>query len=299
MADVSKIYTESTVLVLAHVVCIEAGESNIQAAEAHACGLKNIIDGVGGLDSLRFQTLTNLYCCNLMIGFVQHPPKLFVISEKWEKKVLVEASKLEDICASTKTSTLGSRFFKSAWWSDLHPVLKTTIRSLRKLILSHENTIKSGSKPFPTNGEYLILLAHHLFYLSGDTSLSPLEETLRLALLVYTGSRVWSFQGMGCLKTLVGTLEKFLRPNIGLLRDKDPQFLLWTMFVASVASHGVSDGSWLIANIADIANESSITDWRIARDTLSEYFYVFRMTDEPAKDIWETVRKQRKIRDMV
>lgn len=72
-------YKDSTILVVAHICCIEvlpfantshyktilihlqANELNYEAMEGHALGLKRLIDGFGGLDNLAHWTQSSVY----------------------------------------------------------------------------------------------------------------------------------------------------------------------------------------------------------------------------------------------
>ncbi|KAJ4222578.1 hypothetical protein NW757_014413 [Fusarium falciforme] len=61
LQDPTKAVAESTTLIVASLVAIEAVDANFGALEAHTKGLKRLIHLMGGIDALDHMTLSKIY----------------------------------------------------------------------------------------------------------------------------------------------------------------------------------------------------------------------------------------------
>ncbi|KAJ5106300.1 hypothetical protein N7456_002975 [Penicillium angulare] len=57
----SKVFSERTILVVAHLLGVECAEAHTEAVNAHINGLQNLVKGLGGLDNMSIRTLSTLY----------------------------------------------------------------------------------------------------------------------------------------------------------------------------------------------------------------------------------------------
>ncbi|KAJ5570001.1 uncharacterized protein N7459_009431 [Penicillium hispanicum] len=296
------VYKESNVLLIAHLLGIEAAEGNLEAARLHADGLKSIVDGMGGLDSLNHYTATLVYCADLIASCTRNSLPRFHITPKWRQRVQKESVIFNQQNHNSKSSPLGARFLTSFWSRDLHPELKFTLQLFRQFILCHHSptgfglTRNSGPQLSPLETDCLVFLDHLLLWLSADQSLKPYEQTLLLSLLLYSEIQIWTFLGMPCMKQRVQGIQNSLRRSLLTLQSTAPDLLFWVLFITGLASRGLTQQSWFLAHLTEITEKLHIEDWDSAYAVLEEFFYVSGPTDDEAKYLWDLVLQRRGIR---
>ncbi|KAF3392720.1 hypothetical protein F1880_008849 [Penicillium rolfsii] len=280
-------YSEATLRVIAHIMCVEAAEANIQAVRAHEKALKRIIDTLGGLNNLGYDAISVIYVCDLMRSLINHKPIQLNKSWKWEFKVRKECPFLwEDY--EVAPSFVGRRFFTSPWSSNLHPVLRSSLCSLTKLVSLYENVSCPSWTQTRMDNDGLLLLIHELLSLAHDRSLPAFQETLRLALLIYTVIRIRGFEGMPCADIFVSTLRKSLQASSASLSRNAPDLFLWILFIGSLASRGRSCHSWFLQRLQEAAQGMALEKWDHGVVVLQEYFFVYRSSDGPVKEMWHS-----------
>ena len=231
--------------------------------------------------------------CDLMRGLINDTPVQLNKSWKWEFKVLRECSFLGDDCASLTSSFVGRRFFNSSWSSDLHPKLISSLRSIQKLVSLYENVSCSSWKQTRMDNDGLLLLDHELLSLAHDRSLPAFQDTLRLAVLIYTVIRIRGFGGMPCANIFVSNLRKSLERSFASLQSTAPDLLLWILFIGSLGSRGRNCHDWFLLSLQEAAKELSLEKWDYAAVVLQEYFFVYRPSDGPVKELWDSVFRQK------
>ncbi|CEJ61307.1 hypothetical protein PMG11_09843 [Penicillium brasilianum] len=286
-------FSEATLRVIAHIMCVEAAEANVVAVRAHEKAIKKIIDALGGLNNLGYDSLSILYVCDLMRGLINENPVVLSKSWKWEFKVHRECSFLRGDFDTNTSSFVGYRFFNSPWSSDLHPELILTLRSLQTLVSLYENVNSSSWKQTRMDNDGLLLLNHELLSLAHDRSLPPFQDTLRLAVLIYTVIRIRGFGGMPCADIFVATLQRSLQKSFASLESTAPDLLLWILFIGSLASRGRNCHSWFLRNLQEVATELSLEKWDCAVVVLQEYFFICRSSDGPVKEMWKSAFSQK------
>jgi hypothetical protein len=222
-----------------------------------------------------------------MRGLINDKPVQLNKSWKWEFKVRKECSFLWEDYEITP-SFVGRRFFTSPWSPDLHPELISSLCSLKKLVSLYENVSCSSWKQTRMDNDGLLLLNHELLSLAHNRSLPAFQDTLRLAVLIYTVIRIRGFGGMPCADIFVSTLRKSLHASSATLKSIAPDLLLWILFIGSLASRGRSCHSWFLQNLQEAAQELSLEKWDHAVVVLREYFFVYRLSDGPVKEIWHS-----------
>ncbi|KAL3470432.1 hypothetical protein BJX99DRAFT_264239 [Aspergillus californicus] len=260
LAEQGELCSEGILMAVAHIIYIEGAEGNVGAVDAHMSGLKKIIDLLGGFDNLDYQMMTMVYCCDLVKGLIESPLE-FYISPKWECKVRQESVFLKDSDDCT-TSLLGSRFFNSAWSRNLHPGLKPVIQSFQKAIPVYESQrdgLSAGS--IPSEHDYLVLFGHQLCSLGRDSPLDPFQETLRLAIQVYTVIRMWNFKGMPCAEHTVSMLRRSLEKSFPAIQHMAPDLLFWILFMGGLGTNKRDCYAWFLDHLSETARLLHIDDW--------------------------------------
>lgn len=228
-----------------------------------------------------------------MRGLINDQPVQLNQSWKWEFKVRKECPFLWEDYEIMTPSFVGCRFFNSPWSSDLHPELISTLRSLQKLVSLYENVSCPDWKQTRMDNDGLLLLNHELLSLAHDRSLPAFQDTLRLAVLTYTVIRIRGFGGMPCADLFVSTLRKSLQRSSDSLKSTAPDLHLWILFIASLASRGQNCHSWFLQRLQEAAQELSLEKWDRAVIVLQEYFFVYRSSDGPVKEVWNSAFHQR------
>lgn len=231
-----------------------------------------------------------------MRGLINSTPVQLNKSWKWEFKVCRECSFLTDDCDSSTLSFVGRRFFESTWSSSLHPWLIPTLRALQRLVALYENVSCSGWTQTRMDNDGLLLLNHELLALAHDKTLSAFQDTLRLAVLIYTVVRIRTFGGMPCADIFASTLRRSLEKSFACLHDNAPDLLLWILFIGSLASKGRSCHLWFLLRLKEAALKLSLERWNSAVLVLQEYFFIYRPSDGPVKDMWSSAFQQPSIR---
>ncbi|EPS29276.1 hypothetical protein PDE_04225 [Penicillium oxalicum 114-2] len=288
-----KFYSEITLRVIAHIMCVEAAEANMQAVHAHERAIKKIIDGLGGLDNLGYDSLSILHVCDLMRGLTSDTPVQLNKSWKWELKVRTECLFLHEEHEIPPSSFVGRRFFNSPWSAGLHPQLVPTLRSLQKLVSLYEGVTSSTWTQTRMDNDGLLLLDHELLAIAHDCSLPAFQDTLRLTVLIYTVVRIRGFSGMPCADIFVDTLRRSLQRSFLFLDGNAPDLLLWIFFIGSLASRGRRYHAWFLLRLQVAARKLSLEQWDRAVLVLQEYLFVYRPTDGFVKEMWEFAMREK------
>lgn len=231
--------------------------------------------------------------CDLMRGLINENPVQLNKSWKWEFKVHRECSFLREDFDIKTSSFVGRRFFDSHWSSNLHPELVSTLRSLQTLVSLYENVDSPSWKQTRMDNDGLLLLNHELLSLAHDRSLPAFQDTLRLAVLIYTVIRIRGFGGMPCADIFVATLRKSLQKSFVSLETAAQDLLLWILFIGSLASRGRNCHTWFLQSLQEVATELSLEKWDCAVMVLQEYFFICRPSDGPVKEMWKSVFQQK------
>lgn len=228
-----------------------------------------------------------------MRGLINDTPVQLNKSWKWEFKVHRECSFLREDCETMTSSFVGRRFFNSPWSSDLHPELISTLCSIQKLVSLYENVSCSSWKQTRMDNDGLLLLNHELLSLAHDRSLPAFQDTLRLAVLIYTVIRIRGFGGMPCANIFVSNLRKSLERSFASLKGTAPDLLLWILFIGSLGSRSRNCQDWFLLRLQEAAKELSLEKWDHAVRVLQEYFFVYRPSDGPVKELWDSAFRQK------
>ncbi|KAJ5569825.1 uncharacterized protein N7459_009255 [Penicillium hispanicum] len=280
----SDVRSEITVLIITNLLCAEAALANMKAVDAHIIGLKNIIGGLGGLDTLSNLTLSTVYCCDLMRGLLKRSPPIFDLSARWVRNIQTESAFIK--AHRPLSSPLGPRFSTSSWSQDFPSELRSVIESFRQLIPLYESIYESDSRVLSSENDYLLLLIHRLYSMPYDCSLSPLQDTIRLSILLYAVVRIWKFSGKPCMENFVQILRQTFEKSFSILENTAPDLLFWILFMGVLATPGLPSRAWCLERTRTSAKKLGLKTWMDAKQVLEQFFFVCRPHGEIAKDLW-------------
>ncbi|KAL2812616.1 hypothetical protein BJX63DRAFT_443402 [Aspergillus granulosus] len=217
------------------------------------------------------------------------------------------------IAASRERSmTLGGSVFTAPWFAGLSASMRTFLHVFARLMLYYEEAVRNPALVMDTDNDLYILFEHQLLAtryrypatmymqpgLSGalddDTnemalrvnSSSPLDEPLRLTLLIYLTTRMWHLQPFPAMAYITASLRDtlaitLLDPDPGTnttsviyhLNTVAPDLLFWVLFVGGTASQGYTPRSWFADNLALPVRSLGLKDWGEARKVLGDFFW--------------------------
>ncbi|KAJ5098852.1 hypothetical protein N7532_005853 [Penicillium argentinense] len=282
----TRVYSESTVFLIAHLIVSEGVEGNVEAVEAHMNGMEKIIVATGGMDQLEFGTLAMVYSCVFLRSMIKNAPPALPMCKKYQERVFKESVFFKANNRFTKLAKIGTRFFTSSWSRDLPPSFRSIISLFQQLVAYYESLDISVAEPMSVENDCLLYLSYRLLWLPEQCTLTPFQETLRLSIVVYASVRIWTFYGMPCLEALVERLQESLYKSLPVLRSTASDLLFWILFIGSLASKRMKCHSWFLAQLMDSADQLLLEGWESAIAVLEKFFFVCRPKDEPARELW-------------
>ncbi|KAF7182374.1 hypothetical protein CNMCM7691_001854 [Aspergillus felis] len=292
LQDPVKAVAESTTLIVASLVAIEAVDANFEAVHAHMKGLKRLIHLLGGLDALDHMTLSKIYQCDVKSAALQNSRPTFRLSARWRSEILQESTlfrSTEHLHVSTSLEKLGSRFFAAPWYPPLDDTLKTFVQVLRRLIIYFETAQQQPSIVLPTDNDLFLVFEHQLLSTVYKTGTTLLQEPLRLSLLIYLNLRIWHFQAFPFMQFMVEALRRSLVPAYGHAQSTAPDLLFWILFIGGMASQGYKCHPWFVSWLTETARRLDLVEWEKARETLGGFFYTDQPGERGAENLWNEV----------
>lgn len=124
-------------------------------------------------------------------------------------------------------------------------------------------------------------------------SKSPLNEPLRLTLIIYLNFRIWHFQCFPFMSHMVTHLQKALIPLYKQIESTAPTLLLWILFIGGMASQGYKCHGWFVNGLIELVKPEKLDlcEWEEAKSILEGLFYT-RQTwsgEELDMDLWNEV----------
>ncbi|KAJ5894956.1 hypothetical protein N7495_006647 [Penicillium taxi] len=226
--------------------------------------------------------------CDLVIGLLKQGPPTFEICEKWEHRVLTKSIIAEASRLCNKSCPIGNRFFDSAWSADIRPELQSIIKSFQQLILLFEAICEADRRLMAVENDYLLLLVHRLSSMPYEYSLKPLDEVIRVSILLYSSVRIWGFRGKPCMEYAIEGVRYSLEVGISLLEETAPELLFWMYFLGALGTTGLRCHQWLVSGLQSFARRLCVEDWASALPILQGYFFVSRHR-EIGKEFWESL----------
>lgn len=226
-------------------------------------------------------------------AFADNLDLFFDISRAWEAKVHREIAQITTHTTTKKThsSPLASSFTNTTWFNSLSPRLKVLIKSLKWIILNFEGIIHVDNQFSETKNDYLVLSTYRLISLHKDTPITPFEDTIRLTMLLYTVTRLWTISPQQCEGFIENNLIPTLKSSYEEIRRIAPDLLFWVLFMGGFASRGLECHAWFLEGLVECAVSRGVSSWDKARGVLERFFFVQRVTEDPGRGFWEDVMK--------
>ncbi|KAL4873112.1 hypothetical protein BDV12DRAFT_209104 [Aspergillus spectabilis] len=305
MQDPVRAVAESTTLVVASLVAIEAVDANFVALEAHQRGLIRLINLMGGLDTLDHMTLSKIYQSDVKSAALNNARPIFPILPRWRSEILQDSRVFQitegiESNAPKALSTMGLSIFNSTWFNALDSSMQTFLRISARLIIYYETAMATPSVVMPTDNDLFLVLEHQLLsacYANPEEDLKyseiHLDEPLRLTLLIYLNLRIWHFQTFPFMQFMVEALKQTLTDTTALLPHLNattPDLLFWIIFIGGLASQGYPCHSWFVGQLIKTTRCMGLEDWDQARGVLSGFFYTDQRSEKRAEEaLWSEV----------
>ncbi|KAL2797300.1 hypothetical protein BJX66DRAFT_108533 [Aspergillus keveii] len=294
MMDPVRAVAESTTLVVASLVAIEAVDANMEAHDAHMKGLKRLVSLMGGLDTLDHMTLSKIYQSDVKSAALYNTRPVFPISARWRSEILQDSRLFltrDELDTSKELAALGTRIFSAPWYPTLEPSMKTFLQVMQRLIMYYEHAQRNPSSVMPTDNDLFLVMEHQLLsacYTTTDPT--DINEPLRQTLIIYLNLRVWHFQSFPFMQYMVEALRTALEVPYVYLQTETPELLFWIMVVGSLASQGYKCHRWFVNGLSNLVERLGLGEWAEARRVLAGYFYTEQVSEKRAEeDLWNEV----------
>ncbi|KAF7136989.1 hypothetical protein CNMCM5793_006740 [Aspergillus hiratsukae] len=292
LQDPMKAVAESTTLIVASLVAIEAVDANFNALHAHMKGLKRLIHLLGGLDALDHMTLSKIYQSDVKSAALRNSRPMFPMSARWRSEILQESTlfrSTEHLQVSKSLEILGNRFFAAPWYSRFDSSLKSFVQVLRRLIIYLETAQQQPSIVLPTDNDLFLVFEHQLLSTVYESGATLLQEPLRLSMLIYLNVRIWHFQAFPFMQFMVEALRRSLVPAYGHAQSTASDLLFWILFIGGMASQGYKCHPWFVSRLTEVARRLDLVEWEKARETLGGFFYTDQPGERGAENLWNEV----------
>ncbi|KAL4862747.1 hypothetical protein BDV12DRAFT_178396 [Aspergillus spectabilis] len=286
---------ESTILLVSAIATIEALNADFKAVQAHMKGLEQLIYLMGGLDALNHITLSRIYRSDTMSAALQNLRPGFPMLAKFRCKVMQESKLFHRNDSNdafefpTTLASLGIRFVRAPWCTEINPSMTYLIKVFRQLIQHFEIAILLPNIFLPTDINLFIIIQHQLLSIHHTPGSDNLNEPLRLSLLIYLYLRVSSFQSFPIMRNMVETLRQSLAPRLSYLQVTAPDLLFWILFIGGMASQGYNSHPWFVLHLADMAHRLRLEEWVQVRPVVAEFFYIAKPGEKGAEGLWNEV----------
>ncbi|RAH66351.1 uncharacterized protein BO66DRAFT_442150 [Aspergillus aculeatinus CBS 121060] len=281
---------ETTAFVVAPLICVEAADGNQQAADAHVQGLKKLVDLLGGIEGLDHAMVSLFYSAVHVYGLLTSSEPAFPMSEEWKQRVLQEVFAVKSEEDFRDHSYFGNRFFASPWSAGLDPSLRLLLQHFRQLMVHYNYAQSSLSKSSENN--FALLTAYELLATTYVLNPSDFQDTLRIAMRIYLALRLWTFQGLPCMKFVSEELQHSLYTTLHLLQRTAPDLLFWILFVGGLASMGHQTSAWFKTYLSITAGQLAVYNWDAALVLLEGFCFIYRPADTMARDLWNAVQQR-------
>ena len=222
-----------------------------------------------------------------MQGLIRNSPPAFGVSKRWEKWIRRNSTCLDESPWPSPKS-LGKRFFNASWFGDVSDDLMKIIKAFQKLISIYERLVEINSRNMPAENECFQLMINQLYSLPYRVPITPLDDVICISILVYSVNRVWG-NSWPCLVHVSRNLQQKIFKCYDHLQRIAPDLLFWSLFLGGLISKGLEPHAWFLTHLKASAEHIGVQDWVQAVAVLEGFFFVCRSSDEPAREIWESV----------
>ncbi|EHA28220.1 transcriptional regulator family: Fungal Specific TF [Aspergillus niger] len=283
----------SMAVIIAHLICVEAADTNLEAVDGHVRGLIKIVHLVGGLDTFSEADAPIIYSANFMSAAARGSAPPLPITVAWRARVLESLSNLTATDDALHASSIGFRFFNSSWSQAILPSLRSIIKLFRRT--THYMCTTGPVEEAPVLNDWLVYTAQQLLLIAPDCVLSDLQECLRLSVLLFAAVQVWGFQGLLFLNRPVLAFHCRLEAALLPIRRLAVDLSFWMLFTGGIAAMGHPSRAWFVDRLAEVAGQLSLATWDSARALLEQFLFFSRPTDTRAEILWKEVERQQDV----
>ncbi|KAL2841778.1 hypothetical protein BJX68DRAFT_270962 [Aspergillus pseudodeflectus] len=298
---------ESTIMLVGSIMSFEALNAEFKALETHMQGLETLIRLRGGLEALDHITLEKVYYADVAYAALRNSRPSFPMLPRFRSGVLQEVrmfqfhgdsgrgdnsapygSGSESDLPTTLTS-LGTRFARAPWLTELDPSMQYTIDVCRRLLVHIGIAALRPNVVMPTDNDLYLLLQHHLVSLNYPERRTDLNEPLRQTIFIYLYVRVMHLQSFPIMQYMTDALRQSLLPRLSYFQAIAPDLLFWILFIGALASQGSRSHPWFVAYLRCMTSSLGLEDWDKARVVLGEFFYTPQPEETVVDDLWKEV----------
>jgi hypothetical protein len=187
---------------------------------------------------------------------------------------------------------LGSGFCSATWYAEIHPSLRYFVDVFRRLVRHFELARNSPTQVMPTDNDLFLVFQYELLAarFAANAQSADLNEPLRLAMLIYSYTRISHYHQFPMLGCMADTLRASLVPRLAHLTTTAPELLFWILVMGGMASQQSNSHSWFVQNVADLAWTLGVENWTgQVRPLLGQFFYTDQPGQTGAEDLWSEV----------
>ena len=291
---------ESVIATEADIFCVTIllfGETIIgdrSAIDAHLIGLKRIIRIQGGQDNLSLAVATHVHLTTLLAAQLTQTPPIMPLRSSLQDRY--EHESITPPSPSPKNQYLldrglGSAFLCEPLCLDIPLPLEQCLKYMRGVV-SRVEYARAHIKDF--EGDWIddvLTLVHVLIAMPYDYTLRQHDECVRLALLLYCFTAIWSFPPY--MKWIISLVFN-LKSAISSLGESQvgwdyPELRFWMLFVgrqACTLELPTEEITWWNEALNEGANHLGILTWEDTRDIFERFFYVDHVHATRWKAIW-------------
>ena len=286
--------SESSIACVLLLLASEAITGNLLAINAHRKGLMQMIDFYGGFSVLSpvmatLVSLTDVKSAAVQVTCPNFPVQPY-LRHRFERHSYVDVP-------------LSCSFFVEPICSRLSHDLRKCLLYARHVALLTEQLQWSPTMPSIYGIDDFIVLDHYLLSLRTSTTDDPLQECVRISLLLYSNVTLWKTP---CYFGWVISLLTRLKSSLSALDwqtelDECPSLLLWMLFVGCSVNHHNSDeeAAWWLSALGLVISKLGLTQWDQASDILECFFYVERVNGRAWKRQWVNSRLEARERSSI
>ncbi|GAA90194.1 similar to An09g01620 [Aspergillus luchuensis IFO 4308] len=257
----------SMAVIIAHMICVEAADTNLEAVDGHVRWMIKIVHLVGGLDTFSDVDAPIIYSANFMRAAARGSAPPLPITMAWKARVLESLYSLTATDDVLHASSIGFRFFNSPWSQAILPSLRSIIKLFRKT--SHYMCNTGPVEEAPVLNDWLVYTAQQLLLIAPVCMPSNLQECLRLSVLLFAAVQVWGFQGLLFLNQPVLAFHCRLETALLSIQRMAPDLAFWMLFTGGIAAMGHYSRGWFVDRLASVAGQLCLTTWDSARTLMN------------------------------
>ena len=287
------IITEAAILCVTILLAAEAILGDSAASVAHTNGLIRMIKLFGGEELLSPTAATHVNLVDVKSAMLLQMRPSFPLRPYLRRhfdNLSAEIFQPQD----TTLFFLGSRFLSQPLSGKISPLLRKCLQYTCHLISIveqyHHNRQLSGTY----NINEFLALENILLTLPYEYSLDALENCIRLALLLYSNTALWTTPlYFAWLVSLVCQLQAaLLALDWQDVTQEHPELLLWILLLGRYAASSMcteGEVAWWTARVRLIASILGVRQWNEARQIVKGFLYVDRVCSGPWQTVWGSV----------